>query len=773
MKFRDLRKDLDVGIVVGNVHLSTEIYDCTLEEYVDFISGKVAEEELEMDFYQDEKLAYAYFPEELELIVYFHNNSDDKEDPPKEERTSRKRKLGSSHLFTKALMVLLMVVSTLLPYDVSAAGYFSGRMNEDATSYTALQSAKFTTPTGNVKIPGFLSTVQSDDYEDTAFTFLDPNRIKAQPTVTLESLDESANEPLVTALLAYRHKFSLGEIKTDTGLNVTQRQLDEATQLAIWIHASSLQVNYQIDANSITDSGVRSLATEITTWATQQVSSLTDGAKMGEYLFPSYKPTLDTSKAKVSKSDKYVEYGPYTVSGQDTANYDYGVLGGVLLDSSKTKLKKVVTNQQFYAKFPIGYTGDKSIRIKGNQMDYSLNHGKNRVWLDQDPKEVEVSFTVGKTTGTNGLIQVTAKDSLTGKAVPGVDIKVSTTSALATVQTDDKGAGEYTAPVGTYKLEFVVPDGYMTPEPQEVEIGFAGDMQTINLKLNWTKAIMNFYTVDSESLVPTGDSEAFIYNSDGKAVKRVAVTKGKVTGVVLPEGDYSFVQYKSSDGYAINVGTEFKAVAGEISDVTITQDPKVLPTTITIDGASSGDSWVYTLSTESKVIFKLNGKNAITVPLPSGNYSVMAQKSDGTVTAGPLSFSTVLNGKTDVTLEQEKGTEIINFTAVDTIKKKPIPNVTLGLFDEDHNLLTYKTASDKGEVKFDNLIKYRIYYVNVLAAPDTVSGYTANGNRFMGSTRDYTLQLYSLEEIKKVTKVDTIYRVTNVTYVGETYTYPK
>lgn len=744
----------------------------SFEEFVEYISNKINEEEKEMLFYQDNILAYAYSEEED--TVYFYLRNEEPESPSENDSKKEKDKhdVKKSHLFTNGLLIFMLILSSFLPNVASAAGYFSGSMTEDPTAYTSLAKAKFSTPTGAISVPGFLSIVKSKVYEDTAFTYMDPNRIKSQPSVNLESLPDGVNESLVTALLSYRQKFSLNDIATDTGIRATQRQLDEATQLAIWINASSVQVNYQIDPNSINDTVVRSLATEINTWATQQVSSLTEGVAMGSYLFPSYKPTLDASKAKVNKSGEFVEYGPYTVTGQKAAKFAYGVLGGVLLDSSKVELKEVTANQQFYVKFPVAYTGDKSIRLAGQEFEYSLNYGQNRLWLDKAPKPVEVSFSVGGSTGTNGMIQVMAKDSLTGKAVQGVDVEVSTSSPLTTIQTDDTGAGQYTAAIGTYKLKFNVPEGYMTPPDQEVTIGFAGDIQNINLGLNWSKAVVNFYSVDAQTLSPTGDSEAFIYDSTGKAVKRIAISKGKVSGVVLAEGDYTLVQYKTLDGYGINTGTPFKAVAGKVSDVTITQDPNVLPTTIAIEGASASDSWVYTLSTESKVLFKLNGANSITVPLPSGKYSVMAHKSDGTVVTAPLNFTTVLNGKTDVALKQEKGTETINFTILDTKKEQPIPNVVIGLFDENHNLITHKTASDKGVVTFENLTKYSIYYINVVAAPDTVSGYFANGNRFLGQTKDYSLHLYSLAEIQEVTKVDTLYRIPNVTYVGSSYVYP-
>ena len=746
----------------------------TLEEFVDFISKKVEDEQQEMDFYQDEKIAFGYFEEEGRLYLFIKPVPEDEEE--KQDlvfRENKKTPLTKSNVFTNTIIALMLFLSSLLPNYVFAAGYFSGSMVESSTVYTGLAGAKFTTPAGSKVIPGYLNIVNSKNYQDTAFTFVNPGRIQNQPSVTLDSLPGGSNEELLTAILAFRQKFSTDDIAKNNGIQVTQRQVDEATQLAIWIHASKVQMNYQIDPNSITDSAVRTLSTEITTWATQQISSLTEEMTMGNYLFPMYQPTLDSSKAKVNKVGDNVEYGPYSIAGQSGAKFKYGVLGGILVDASKKKLEGLSANQQFYVQFPEAYTGDKAIRLIGQQMEYSLNYGKDRLWLDREPKEVELQFSVGGSTGNNGMIQVNAKDAITGEGVPDVNVKISTTSPLTTVQTGESGTTSYTTAIGSYRVDFTVPDGYITPPSREVQIGFAGDIQVINLTLNWSKAVVNFHAVDSKTLTPSGDSEAFIYNSDGKAVKRVALKDGKVSGVTLPEGDYTFVQYKTSDGYAINTGTEFTVKAGEVTDVSISQDPGVHPTIINIEGAASSDSWVYTVTIEGKTLFKMNSSNSLTLPLPSGSYTVMAQKSDGTASTPSLTFNTVLNGVTEVKLEQEKGTETVTFTLLDTKVEKPIPNVVLGLFDEDHNLITYKKATENGVVTFENVKKYSVYYVNVLAAPDSVSGYSADGNRFLGQTRDYNIHLYSLAEIQEVTKVDTLYRVPNVTYTGTSYTYPE
>lgn len=674
----------------------------------------------------------------------------------------------------KILLSFVLLFTVLIPEGTAnAAGYLDGTMKEEPITYSGLRAAKFTTPTGSATVPGFLSRINSKHYSTLGFTYTNPTRVSEQASVTMQSLPESSSEELLTAILSFRELFSLDKIRKDFGVNATQNQLDEATQFALWLNAAKVQVSYQVDANSITDTTVKTLATEISSWASQQVTSAGSDAKMGDYLFPVYEPSLNTTRAKTVKKGNSVVYGPYTITAQKGSKFNYGVMGGVLLDSSNKKLKAVKAGQQFYAKFPEKYTGSKQIRVKGLLHKYTLSYGKNRLWLDKEPSETEVSFSVGMTTGTSGAIQLNVTDSRTGKPIQDVGMDIKTTTSIGNEITDESGSAKFGAPVGKYMISFTVPEEYIKPKSKAIEIKFAGDVKVINLKLDMSVAIMNFHTVDSESLKPAADSEAFIYNSEGKAIKRIAITKGKVSGITLPAGDYNLVQYKSTGGFALNVGTDFKAVTGKVSSISIPQDPKAFQTTINIDGASVNDAWVYTLTQKGKVLFKMNGKNSLTLPLPSGEYQISARKSDGTVSAAPIRFSTNLNGDTKVSLSMEKGTETIVFNVKDAKVGKPIPTVTLGLFDEDHNLLQYKTGDTNGKVEFDNVLKYGIYYVNVIAAPSDVSGYSANGNRFLGQSKTYDLKYYSEAEMKKVTQVDTIYRLPNLVYTGTDYKYPQ
>lgn len=659
------------------------------------------------------------------------------------------------------------------PHNLADAATFSGSVKEDPIQYTGLSNAKFNTPSGAITNPGYLSVAQSSYYSTSAYSLDKPQRIRDITTTSPQALPKGANEQLLTAMISYGKKFTLDEIAASTGIRVNERQLKEATQLAIWIHASSFQVDYQIDVNSVTDTAVRSLATEINTWASKQVSEVNSYDKVTKHIFPTFEPKLKTENATIDKTDTHVDYGPYSVDGQVGAKFTYQSTGGILLDASKKEVESVTSSQTFYVRYPATYNGDKIVGLIGNQTEYSMHYAGERLWLHQENKQSVVRFSLGGHTSNNGIIQITATDAVTNKPVKDLQVEVNTTSPVGVMQTNEKGTDRFDGSTGKYTLKFKAPQGYLTPEPMEVEIGFVGDIQIVNIKLQWSKAVVNFSAVDGQTLAPAGDSEALIYDKSGKAVKRIALNGGKAYGIALEEGDYNLVQYKSSNGYAINVGTPFTVKSGGVVDVTVVQDAGAMPTTFNIKGASNNTTWVYTISKGPKVLFKMNGAESLSIPLPVGEYNVKAVRTDGTSSTQVMNFKTALNSATMVDLKQSVGTETVNFNIVDANKKEPIPNVVLGLFDENHNLLQYQTADEKGGVTFSNVEKFSIFYVNVVAAPESVSGYSANGNRFMGDTRTFNLELYSAKEIKEITDVDTLYRVPNVTYTGVPYTYPE
>lgn len=749
---------------------------CTREEMVDYLSDLATSKNLEMLFYTDDYITYAYF-EDKKICYYLITKEEPV--PPVEESTEESsladRKYNPSvdrtSIFVKGLIAIMLFLTTLMPANSAEAYFFRGELIEEAENYPGLSKARFNTPSGATVIPGYISRATDTIYSDLAFSYLDPRRLQHVNTVS-NAVFPGGNEDLVTAILAYRIKHNLGQIQEETGLSVSDRQVTEATQLALWLHAATAQIDYQIDANSIADPAVRTLATNITTWATKQV---TNGSSTGliNYIFPVFTPKIDTRNSKMETIDSSVFYGPYVIQSQKGVVYSYDVPGGTVVDTSKKRVDNVVVGQQFYIQYPLSYTGAKGVSFSGTQIKYSLMYQMQRLWLHQEQKADTIRFSLGQSTGTQGTIIVKAKDSITGKAVPAVTVEVVKGSPQDTLLTAEDGETSYQTEPGKYTLNFIVPQGYMQPDPIEVDLAFAGDIQTVHLDLAWTQAVINFFAVDAATLSPTGDSEAFIYDSKGKAVKRVALKNGSVKGIVLPEGDYLLVQYKTSNNYALNQGVPFKAVAGSTLDVTVPQDANTMPTVITVKGAAPTDSWVYTVSNQDNVLFRMNSNNKLELPLPNGAYSVKAQKSDGTQSAGPLAFKTSLNGETQVELDTVKGEETVTFNVVDTKTGNPIPDVTLGIFDENHTLLKYATANGQGHVSIDGIVKHRIYYVNVLAAPDSVSGYSAAGNRFLGATRTFELPLYSLKEIQEVTQIDTIYRVPNITYAGATYSYPE
>lgn len=749
-----------------------ELRGCrSAEQFVDFVTELWSEGE-GLSVYFDDSICYVFVPSQ-KLLYYgrIEPPTDKPEDKTKSDPEGKKVK-GSNVFLTSLLALFVLLYSLPLQY-ANAAGYFSGSMKEDSTVYPGISTVDFYVSGEKSSLNTRLSTVESDEYTTTAYTFGDPRSIQDQSSVSLTSLPRSVNEGYLFSLLSFPQKFTTADVNKTFGIQATDAQVKAATQLSVWTYASSLQLSYQIDVNSVNDTTVRALSTAINGWASDQVKALPATKKMADYLFPFYDPKLDTSKAKMNRTDTTATFGPYTITGQSGTVYTANVPGGAIVDSTAKAMTQVTSGQQFFVSYPTTYTGSQEVSFKGVQYRYSVDYGKDRVWIDRAPEDVEVKFQLNSASGSKGMIQITTTDAITNQPLAGVSVQISNSSPITTLTTDAQGKAQFSGDVGDYTLSFTTAQGYIAPDPKSVTISFSGDVQVVNIPVAWSQAIANFHAVDAQTLAPAGSSEAFIYDSTGKPVKRIAIKDGVVNGITLPAGSYNLVQYKSSGSYGLNTGTPFEVTAGKVTDVTITQVPNVQPTTVTVANAASTDVWVYTFSLNQKTIFQIKSYNSIVLNFPSGSYSVRAQKDDGSATTPDKNFSPTVATPTSVSLDQEIGTETVTFNLVDTIKEQAIPNVVLGLFDEKHNLITYQTADVNGVVTFKNVKKYSIYFVNVLAAPSDVSGYSADGNRFLGASKTFKLHLYSLAEIQQKTSTDTIYRVANVSYSGATYTYPK
>jgi hypothetical protein len=749
-----------------------ELRGCkSVEEFVDFVTELWSEGE-GLSLYHDDIICYVYVASQK--LLYYGNikpgTDEPKVDPKKD---SKGKKVKGSNVFFTSLLALLVLLSSMPIQYVSAAGYFSGSLKEDSTVYPGISTVDFYVSGEKSPMNTRLSTVESDEYTATAYTFGDPRMIQDQSSVSLISLPRSVTEGYLFALLAFPQKFNTTDVNKTFGIQATDAQVKAATQLSVWAYGSSLQLSYQIDVNSVNDATVRALSNAINGWASDQIKALPATKKMADYLFPFYEPKLATSSAKMNRTDTTATFGPYTITGQSGSIYTAHVPGGAIVDSTAKAMTQVTSGQQFFVSYPSTYAGSQAITFTGVQRRYSVNYGKDRVWIDKAPENVEVKFQLNTAAGSKGMIEITTVDAITQQPLQGVSVQISNSSPITTVTTNDQGKAEFSGDVGDYTLTFTTSQGYIQPDPKQVRIGFSGDVQIANIPVAWSQAIANFHAVDAQTLAPAGSSEAFIYDTKGKPIKRIAIKDGVVNGITLPAGSYNLVQYKSSGAYGINTGTSFEVVAGKVTDVTVTQVPNVQPATVTVTNAVSTDTWIYTFSLNQKTLFQIKGYNSVVLNLPVGSYTVRAQKDDGSATTPDKNFSPTVTTPTSVSLEQEVGTETVSFNLVDTLKELPIPNVVLGLFDEKHNLLSSQTADVNGVATFKNVKKLSVYFVNVLAAPSDVSGYSADGNRFLGASKTIKLHLYSLAEIQQKTSADTLYRVANVAYSGATYTYPK
>ncbi|OPH52996.1 hypothetical protein BC351_32585 [Paenibacillus ferrarius] len=330
------------------------------EEFIDFVT-ELWDEGEGLSIYHDDVISYVHVASKN--ILYYRKIDSEGTSKPSEsasdsasdsesEPNKNNKSADKARIFTNSLLILILFLSTFLPQSANAASYFQGTMSEDPVNYGNLADTKFNTTTGSVTLPGYLTTVQSKNYTATAYTFTDPRKIPNQASANLSALPSDANESLLTAILAFSQKFDTAQITKLTGITVTDAQVKEATQLALWTYAATVQLKYQIDVNSVSDPTVRSLATAISSWATTQVTNLPANVTMGKHLFPTYKPTLDASAAKMNKSLNYVNFGPYTINSPVATAFNFSVSGGHLLDASGNVVEQIQSGQQFNIGFP-------------------------------------------------------------------------------------------------------------------------------------------------------------------------------------------------------------------------------------------------------------------------------------------------------------------------------------------------------------------------------------------------------------------------------------
>ena len=685
-----------------------------------------------------------------------------------------KRKVKVLMAIALAFILTFLSIPHSPPVEVLASG---GNMYNWDRSLPQLEQIIFQTPTGAVHLTPLLTDISGRAYSATAFTLADPRPLTGSTFIRSQSVDTRINSRVLTAILMYRYVFTLQQVMQQTGLVVTQDQLYSAVQLAVWRMALPANPQFQIQEASIADTTVRTLATHIISWATTQVSNMPSNQDVITALSPSAQPQVNSSQATMHNDGVNITFGPYTVQSvlptemRVTADND-----GVVVNQAGNVIEAVSSNQPFFIRIPVIQSGMVQVTLSSVTIEREFRHYRSRVWLAQRERPQEIRFNVSSTPGSNGILQVHLTDRLTGMPLQNVTVNVlHNNNIITTGQTNIHGAFSYELPVANYTLQVVHPSGYMAVMPYHFEIGFIGDVKIVNLELFRSEAIMSFFAVNENTNAPIPYAEAFIYDVGSRTpARRIAFTAGSAEGLAFAPGNYIMSIYMTIGGYAVSGQVAFTVEAGTISELVIPLTPNVPRTTVRLENTLNRANWLFSIYRGDEYLFTLpvqGGTMDFYLPQLEA-YQVVARTTDGVFGPFFADFQ-VTSTPQEVLIGVQQGTETVIFQFVDIYLNEPIPNIVAGIFDENHNLVQMATANLQGAVQFSNLVFGQPYFINVIAAPPGVSGYSAVGNRFLGRTKHFTIELYSLEHIREhAGGQDAIIRIANVVWNGPSFHYP-
>jgi hypothetical protein len=665
------------------------------------------------------------------------------------------------------LIAVLVFYSTAIPVNANTTN-----LVDIPEALPALEQIVFRTATGDVTLTPLLAEAASAEYRTTAFSLANPVPLGRTVFARNQAIDSRLDNNLIAAILMYREVFTIEQIRTSSGLNVTEQQVLSAIQLALWRHALLGVNTHQIQEASVQDGVVRSLATVINTWATAQVGNRTHNTQMTDFIRPPANPRLSAQTAEMQTTQTHLVFGPYSFSSNVPIALTPRVTDGLIIDLAGNVLSGVNPGQTFFVALSADFSGTTTVILSGHSVQYRLRHSSDRVWLSQVFNPLSLSFNVGTVTGSTGSMEIFLFDDLTGLPQANTEIVIRSQGIIIhALRTGMNGRIMVDLPIGDYTLQVVSPPGFLPQDPLPFSIDFFGHLNFINLGVLRADGFVNFFAVNNSTLSSVLYAEALVYR-DGTPIRRIAFNNGEALGFQFEPGEYSLSIYATRGGYSISGLLPFTVTAGHILDMVIPLVPNTPTTRLTVGDTLGRNNWTFQIYQGNELLFSVNNNGAEDFNLlPLTEYQVIARTQCNTHVLPAFHFVVPLNDST-VVVPVLRGTESVSFQFVDTVVGEPIPNIVIGVFDEQHRLIEHKAADALGRVRFDNLVWGHIYYVNVIAAPLQVSGYSAVGNRFMATTRSFEIPLYSLEYIRLYTSVDTLWRLPNVVWNGPSYSYP-
>lgn len=661
-------------------------------------------------------------------------------------------------LISLSLSLTLLLTSTLNVQGAVVRGNLVDRNS-------GMTNIKFKTGTGDLVLNPKLATFeQSDGSVQVAFSYTDPRPL-GESTAIKRTSQLMKSEQQVKAILAFPELFTPEEVASNFNINVTQQQIHDAVQVALWQDSALANNSFVLDVSSVTDINVRSLAQSITTWAGNQVFNSDTTDVLDKLLNPS-KSKLNTTNVKKEVKDNIIVYGPYSIDNNTSLNYKL-TSNVVIKDSTGKTIKEVRTGQQFYVHLDTKSSTMTKVSFSTTIKKFNLYDQSKRIWLQKEEAEEITEFNITSNQSATGTIAVYVSDKFTEKPIDNQEVNIvdASNEVVASTTTDFTGLAEFNLPVGTYYVSPIDKVNYLPTPKTEVKIEFIGSIARVDLPLKSETGRLKLSVMDNESLGYIGTVEYNIYKDNVlHTSNKTAVEEDFI--VSLPSGEYYVVISNTNANYAVSQPYYFTIAEGEDTEVLVPLISVENKTQFKVTETSETEQFLFTLylngvellSKESSIEFGAYLEDNVSYTVKATNLKTNA--STESMTFKPKEEDYYLE------LSAVLGDAFTTLTFKDTIVNEPITGIQVGLYDANANLIAIEQTDETGTLTFNNLTDYNVYYLAVVSADNSVSGTFVNGNRFLANDRTIEVKLAPSSE------TDEPVRTPVIGYTHSGYVYP-